>query len=98
MRSISVLRLVFVYRIYRGFRIYFEWKKIEEIIAIWKQNMKMFIGDILLFFFFVIESTLFIDKKKKHNEKYQKKKFGLVWLVTQNYHKIIQQSFVSIHS
>lgn len=39
-------------------------------------------GIAIFFFFFVVEFKLFIDKKPKYNEKYQKKKFGLVFLVT----------------
>lgn len=101
MRSISILRL---YQVYYDFRInksrnYFEWKEIEENIAIWKQSKKMFRHSS---FFFVVEFTLFIDKKHKYNKKYQKKNFGLVLLVTlwnasmKLFNFIIQQLFLSV--
>lgn len=39
--------MIVLYQVYRGYRInksrnYFEWKEIEENIAIWKKSTKMF--------------------------------------------------------
>lgn len=82
MRSISILRLYYT----SSHIMIFELTNLEiilngkENIAIWKENTNMFRA--LFHFFFIVEFKLFIDKKRKYNEKYQKKKFGLIFLVT----------------